>query len=75
MDVEGAELEVLRGIRAEDWPKLQSMVLEVHDEHGRLQAMLDLLARHGFDDVALERSKALEASIFYVLYARRKRAG
>jgi FkbM family methyltransferase len=75
VDVEGAELEVLRGIRAEDWPKLQSMVLEVHDEDGRLQAMLDLLARHGFDDVALERSKALEASIFYVLYARRKRAG
>jgi FkbM family methyltransferase len=75
VDVEGAELDVLRGIRDEDWPKLRSLVIEVQDEDGRLQAIQDLLARHGLDEIALERSKALEASTFYVLHARRTQSG
>lgn len=72
VDVEGAELDVLRGIRDEDWPKLRALVLEVHDEGGRRQAMLDVLESRGFD-VAEERSKALRDSLFYLLYARRTR--
>ena len=41
IDVERAELEVLRGIALNDWPKIQQMVLEVHDIEERLEAKGD----------------------------------
>ena len=48
IDVEGDELNVLRGIRALDWPLIRQVVLEVHDVHNRLDRVLSLLRRHGF---------------------------
>ena len=47
VDVEGDELLVLRGIRAADWPKIRQVVCEVHDVHGRLEGVCQLLRRHG----------------------------
>ena len=34
IDVEKSELHVLRGIRAEHWPKIRQIVVEVHDTRG-----------------------------------------
>jgi amino acid adenylation domain-containing protein/FkbM family methyltransferase/non-ribosomal peptide synthase protein (TIGR01720 family) len=52
IDVEGAELDVLHGIDAEDWPKIGKVVMEVHDrlghETGRVSRVVDLLRAHGF---------------------------
>ena len=48
VDVEGDELNVLRGISAADWPRIRQVVVEVHDVHGRLDGVLRLLRRHGF---------------------------
>ncbi len=48
IDVERAELDVLRGIREEDWPRIRSVVAEVHDENGGLADFQDILHRHGF---------------------------
>ena len=47
VDVEGDELLVLRGIRPADWPKIRQVVCEVHDVHGRLEGVCQLLRRHG----------------------------
>ena len=47
IDVERAELDVLRGIADGDWPRIRSVVAEVHDEH-RLTAFCDGLRERGF---------------------------
>ncbi len=48
VDVEGAELEVLRGIDDHDWPRIAAVVVEVHDVDGRLAEVERLLTRRGF---------------------------
>ena len=48
IDAEGDELNVLRGVRAADWPRIQQVVCEVHDVHDRLRHCVSLLRRHGF---------------------------
>ncbi|MDT8913018.1 FkbM family methyltransferase [Amycolatopsis sp. PS_44_ISF1] len=49
IDVEGAELEVLRGVDDRDWPRIDALVIEVHDVAGRLGEIENLLAQQGFD--------------------------
>lgn len=48
IDVEGAELDVLRGVDAGQWPLIERAVLEVQDLDGRLAAICDLLRGRGF---------------------------
>lgn len=71
VDVEKAELEVLHGIAASDWPKVQQVVMEVHDLDGRLQAITDLLKGNGLGNVIAEQEPALRGSNVYALYAAR----
>jgi len=79
IDVEKSELEVLRGLRDEDWPKVHQMVLEV-DSRENLDAITGLLVERGFDFavddlVRVEASEAgPEVSVFAV-YARRWELG
>jgi amino acid adenylation domain-containing protein/FkbM family methyltransferase len=73
IDVEKSEMEVLAGVRDEDWPKIRQVVVEVHDEDGRLERALALLRKHGFEAVA-EQEPALAASGFHNVYARRPEA-
>jgi len=75
VDVEKAELEVLNGIAASDWPKVQQVVMEVHDLGGRLQAITDLLKRNGVGNVIAEQEPALRGSNVYALYAAREPLG
>jgi amino acid adenylation domain-containing protein/FkbM family methyltransferase len=70
IDVEKSELEVLAGLREEDWPKIRQVVVEVHDLDGRVRRALDLLRRHGFE-VAVEQDRMLTRTGLYNLYARR----
>jgi FkbM family methyltransferase len=48
IDVEGAELDVLQGIKESHWPIIKQVVLEVHDVKGRLGKIEALLADKGF---------------------------
>lgn len=48
IDVEGAELDVLRGIADAEWPLIAQVVAEVHDIDGRLDDVLGLLSARGF---------------------------
>ena len=72
VNVEKAELDVIRGIDDQDWMKIRQVVLQVHDRDGRLQEITGLLRRHGFDVYVVE-DWAVEASqhVYYV-YASRK---
>ncbi|HVR11538.1 MAG TPA: amino acid adenylation domain-containing protein, partial [Thermoanaerobaculia bacterium] len=70
VDVEKSELEVLAGIDEGDWPKIQQVVVEVHDVGGRLAVVRSLLGRHGFT-VTVVQEASLERTCLYNLYARR----
>ncbi len=68
VDVEKSELDVLNGINEADWPKIQQVVVEVHDTHDRLKQITDLLKGHGFE-VTVEQDTELKKTNLYNLYA------
>lgn len=70
IDVEKAEADVLAGIDPATWERIDQVVLEVHDLHGRLRAVLDQLRARGFDAVH-EQDRRLELTPCHNVYARR----
>ena len=67
IDVEGAELGVLKGIAASDWPKIRQIVMEVHSQKD-LQPIMTLLEAKSFK-IHLEVDKRLKSSGIYNLFA------
>jgi FkbM family methyltransferase len=47
IDVEGAELDVLVGVEAQDWPKIRQVSVETHDIDGRLDQVCSMLNQAG----------------------------
>jgi non-ribosomal peptide synthase protein (TIGR01720 family) len=70
IDVEKGELEVLAGIDVDDWPKIDQIVMEVHDLDDRVRKVTELLSRHGFQ-INVQQDAMLEQTNLYNLYARR----
>lgn len=68
LDVEKSELDVLRGIQPDDWPKIKQLVAEVHDIDGRLDEFSGILKSHGFD-VMLEQDESFKATGLHHIYA------
>lgn len=71
VDVEKSELDVLHGLREEDWPKVRQVVAEVHDIDGGLKSFTGLLDAHNFD-VELEQDELLRDTEIYEVFAFRK---
>ncbi|MEO6196445.1 MAG: non-ribosomal peptide synthase/polyketide synthase [Thermoanaerobaculia bacterium] len=76
VDVQRAELDVLRGIDDADWERIDQVVMEVHDapgdeSEGRVPEILALLADRGFDAVA-EQDELLHGTDRHNLYAVRQ---
>jgi len=67
IDVEKAELEVIRGITDSDWARVRQVVIEVHDRDGRLAALQAQLTGLGFQ-VAVEQDTVLDATEIWTLY-------
>lgn len=51
IDVEGKELDVLRGIRAAHWPLVQQIVLETNNVGGQQSRILELIRAQGFVNI------------------------
>jgi phthiocerol/phenolphthiocerol synthesis type-I polyketide synthase E len=71
IDVQKSEVDVLRGLAPEDWPKVRQIALELHDFEGRLALVRDLLEEKGFHVVA-EQDPLYRGSVMYNLYAVRR---
>jgi 31-O-methyltransferase len=71
IDVERAELDVLRGIDDVDWPKIEQVVIEVHDEDGRGASIARELTQRGFR-VASDQDPAMRGTDVRMLYATRR---
>jgi amino acid adenylation domain-containing protein/FkbM family methyltransferase len=79
VDVQRAELDVLEGIEAEDWKKIEQVVMEVHDgkgqeSEGRIGKIADLLEARDFV-VVVEQDELLTGTDRFNLYARRRGRG
>lgn len=68
VDVEKSELAVLRGVRAEHWPRIRQVVMEVHDLDGAGKAAVSLLEEQGFR-VTVEQEPLLAGTEVYEVFA------
>lgn len=70
IDVERAELAVLDGLRADLWPRIRQVVVEVHDIDGRLGLVTGRLATLGYE-VRVSQAPAFRGASVYLLFATR----
>ena len=70
IDVEKAELDVLRGLDESDWPRIRQVVAEVHDERDRCAKVAEMLTRRGFS-VITEQEDMWRGTTVHMLYAKR----
>jgi amino acid adenylation domain-containing protein/non-ribosomal peptide synthase protein (TIGR01720 family)/FkbM family methyltransferase len=68
VDAEKSELDILSGIREEDWKKIKQIVVEVHDIGGRLDEITAILNRYGYRYV-VEQDTYLTSTGLYNIYA------
>ncbi|HWS53546.1 MAG TPA: amino acid adenylation domain-containing protein, partial [Pyrinomonadaceae bacterium] len=73
IDVQRAELDVLRGIGPEQWGQIGQIVMEAHDKpgtpsEGRVEQIRELLDARGFDAV-IEQDELLVGTDRYNVYA------
>ncbi|HEV2961302.1 MAG TPA: amino acid adenylation domain-containing protein, partial [Candidatus Angelobacter sp.] len=77
IDVERAELDVLRGIDSDDWMKIEQIVVEAEDKPGSTRQATEIaefLQKH-FDEVTVDEDERLKGSGLYNIYARRRKNG
>ncbi len=70
INVEKAELDVLKGIRDEHWPRIRQIVLEV-DVKENLNVITSLLEEKGYD-LIVDQDTLLEGTSLCYIYAIRK---
>jgi len=73
VNAEKAELEVLRGIRGEDWARIDQAVVEV-DRREHLAPVTQLFEAHGFQ-VLVDQDPLLKRTDLHYLYAARQGSG
>lgn len=71
IDAEKSELEVLEGIAAEDWEKIGQVVMEVHEEGGRVERVVEMLREQGMR-VEREQEEWLAGTGLHTVYAWRE---
>ncbi|HKX26695.1 MAG TPA: FkbM family methyltransferase, partial [Blastocatellia bacterium] len=76
VDVQRAEMDVLKGLGDENWEKVEQIVMEVHDQEGsesegRLEELRRWLNGKGFE-VTAEQDELLTGTDRHNLYAKRR---
>ena len=71
IDAEKSEIDVLKGICEDDWPKIDQIVIEIHDPSRRTVSHIETLLRERGFQSAVEQEDLLENSGLFNLYATR----
>jgi FkbH-like protein/FkbM family methyltransferase len=75
IDAEKSELDIIDGIEERDWPKINQIVIEVHDCIGdKLKRIENLLIQKGYR-CAVEKEALLDDTGLFNLYATRGKVG
>jgi FkbM family methyltransferase len=72
LDVEGAELAVLEGIKESDWPLIRQLAGELHLAQAERDRFLSILRKRGFQ-IGLEQEPAMRGTPYHLFWARRAR--
>jgi FkbM family methyltransferase len=67
IDVEKAELDVIRGVGDANWQRIRQVVVEVHNTEGRLDALRSLFGVLGYQ-VVVEQDPMLARTNIWTLY-------
>jgi FkbM family methyltransferase len=70
VDAERAELDVLRGVGEELWPRVGNVVVEAEDGAGQVAAITDLLARQGLRASVIQVPE-FRGTALHMIYASR----
>nr|MDP9121823.1 FkbM family methyltransferase [Acidobacteriota bacterium] len=68
IDVQKAELDVLRGIADDDWGKIRQLAVEVHDLDHQVDRVADLLRAKGYR-VSVEQDPLHQGTVVHFVYA------
>ncbi len=60
IDVEGPELEVLRGLGPRTWPRVKQVVMETHNRDGRQDEIEKLLKTNGLSSIQIVAQKTID---------------
>lgn len=71
IDVEKAELDVLKGIEKQDWEKIDQIIIEVHNTNNKLSIIKSLLSEKKYI-VKVQQETKLEGTGLYVIHAFRR---
>lgn len=69
IDAEKSELDVILGIKEQDWSLIKQVVIEVHDINCRVQEITNILEKHGFNKIIVEQEPIFKGSDTYNIYA------
>lgn len=71
IDVQKSEWDILQGMADEDWLRVRQLVMEVHDQGGRVKQSVAFLEARGFR-LQVEQDDLYEGSDIFNLYAMRR---
>ena len=71
IDCEGEEINVLRGIQNNHWPRIKKIIMEVNDIDHNLEGAKKILLQNGFKKIKLEKEKGFEKTKLTNIYATR----
>ncbi|KAK9863864.1 hypothetical protein WJX84_012443 [Apatococcus fuscideae] len=71
IDVERAELDVLRGVEAQHWQMIDQVVAEVHDIDGSLEKFQQILRNAAFTSLRCSQDPALSGTTMFLVAASR----
>lgn len=72
IDVEKSELDVLLGIKEQDWSKIKQIVVEIHNIEDRVEKIKNLLSIHGFKQILIDQEPLFRGSNIFNIYALRQ---
>jgi len=68
VDIGKYGVEILKGIEAEDWPKIRQIAVEIEDMDGSLQWVRQILGERGYQ-ISIERNEDFDTPALYNIYA------
>ena len=69
IDCEGEEINVLRGIKDHHWVLINAIVMEINDIDNNVQFAKNILLKHGFKKIKMEKEKGFEKTKLINIYA------
>lgn len=71
INAEKSELDILNGIKKNDWPKIKQIILEVNDLRGSLEQIRKKLIENNFN-IIVEKEGGKRTSYLFNIYATKK---